>query len=86
LTIIIELSIIVTSSKALITFCLLAKEMRKVVCFYMLFAALEAIFLVTNKNCCQGGQIKRSSSCQSRYFQNDIFNRKSAYRDSDDDG
>jgi hypothetical protein len=60
-----ELSITATSSKALITFCLLAKEMRKVVCFYMLFAALEAIFLVSNKNNCQGGQIIRSSSCQS---------------------
>jgi hypothetical protein len=31
----------------------------------MLFVSLEQIFLVTNKNSCQGYQIKRSSSCQS---------------------
>jgi hypothetical protein len=44
-------------SKALLAFGLLAKEMRKFVCFYMLFVALEPIFLVTNKNICQGDLI-----------------------------
>jgi hypothetical protein len=40
----------------LIAFCLLAKDVRKAVCFYMLFVALETIFL--------GGHSRNSENLQ----------------------